>query len=83
MSVTVFDNLKKSEEDFWLKKKKKSARVHFATSIGEQACIQRNESDTDKFLPLELHSESQHQASIALIYICELCALNLMHYCIH
>lgn len=82
MSLTVFDNRKKSEEDFGLKKKK-CARVRFASSIGEQACIQRNESDTDKFLPLELHSESQHQASIALIYICELCALNLMHYCIH
>ena len=82
MSVTVFDNLKKSEEDFWFKKNK-TARVCFASSIGEQACIQRNENGTDKFLPLELHSESQYQASIALIYICELCDLNLMHYCIH
>ena len=65
------------------KTKKPCARVHFAPGIGGQAGIQRNESGTDKLLPLKLHPESQHQASIALMCICELCALNLMHYCTH
>ena len=65
------------------KTKKPCARVRFAPGIEGQAGIRRNERGTDKLLLLKLHPESQHQASIALICICELCALNRIHYCTH